>query len=152
MVRRGNGGFLCPRPHPRRRAGRGVLPDPNVRQRQGERRGSRVDLDGSRRLQEHLMYRKILLGGVTAAAILGAGGTAVALTGSDTATRGIGKAASAPATGPNRPGHATGRGRLFKHLSHGQLVTHGKKGFVTHEFINGTVTAVSSTSITVQPA
>ncbi len=29
------------------------------------------------------MYRKILLGGVTAAAIVGAGGTAIALTGSD---------------------------------------------------------------------
>jgi hypothetical protein len=98
------------------------------------------------------MYRKILVGGMTAAAILGAGGTALALTGANAATDGTGKAASSTATGSPRAGHANGRARLFKHLSHGQIVTQGKNGFVTHDFIKGTVTAVSATSITVQAA
>jgi|tagenome__1003787_1003787.scaffolds.fasta_scaffold20809142_2 hypothetical protein len=96
------------------------------------------------------MYRKVLVGGMTAAAILGAGGTALALTGSGTASTGAGTTASA--TGSARPGHAKGKARLFRHLSHGVIVTHGKNGFVTHDFIKGAVTAVSATSITVQAA
>ena len=96
------------------------------------------------------MYRKVLAAGATAAAIVGAGGTAFALTGSngsgDATTTSSVASAKAPAA------HPRGKARLFKHLSHGQFVTHTKKGFVTHEVIRGTVTAVSPTSITVQAA
>jgi hypothetical protein len=93
------------------------------------------------------MYRRILIGGVTAAAILGAGGTAMALTGSDTSS---GTPSSTSSSAPSQP-QAKHRGReVLRHLVHGQIVTHGKNGYVTHDLINGTVTAVSSTSITVQ--
>jgi hypothetical protein len=99
------------------------------------------------------MYRKTLIGGATAAAIVCAGGTALALSGS----------AATPAT-PAAP-HATtaakahqhqhglfGGGKKLRRLAHGQLVIRGKNGFVTHDLINGTVTAVSSDSITVSAA
>lgn len=92
------------------------------------------------------MYRRVLLGGLTAAAIVGAGGTALALTGSDeTATGSPTPAASAAA-------HKHGKGKLLRRLQHGQIVTKGKDGFVTHDLIKGTVTAVSATSITVRAA
>jgi hypothetical protein len=96
------------------------------------------------------MYRRILLGGVTAAAIVGAGGTAIALTGSDN-TNGT------PSTTTAAPGHPAkgkgkGKGKMLRNLAHAQIVRKGKDGFVTHTLINGTVTAVSATSITVQAA
>lgn len=93
------------------------------------------------------MYRNILVGGLTVAAILGAGGTALALTGDNT-TSGQASTSAHAAAAPA----AKGRARLLKRLSHAQIVTSGKKGFVTHELIKGTVTAVSATSITVQAA
>jgi len=95
------------------------------------------------------MYRKVLVGGLTAAAILGAGGTALALTGSDASSGGSGLASVA---GDRSGHHPKGKARLLKRLSHAEIVTHGKKGFVTHALIKGTVTAVSPTSITVQAA
>jgi hypothetical protein len=92
------------------------------------------------------MYRKVPIGGVTAAAVLGAGGTALALTGSDTTGGHPATKAAAAA------GHHKGRARLLKRLSHAQIVTSGRNGFVTHDLIKGTVTAVSATSVTVQAA
>ena len=93
------------------------------------------------------MYRRVLVGGLTAASILGAGGTALALTGSD------GPSGSSAGSGA-RAGHHLGHGkaRLLKRLQHAEIVTKNAKGFVTHELIKGTVTDVSSTSITVQAA
>jgi len=90
------------------------------------------------------MYRNVLVGGLTAAAILGAGGTALALTGSD-GSSGSGSSHSAA-------GHVGGKARLLRRLSHAEIVTRNAQGFVTHELIKGTVTAVSSSSITVQAA
>jgi preprotein translocase subunit YajC len=97
------------------------------------------------------MYRKVLAAGATAAAIVGAGGTALALTGSN----GTGDATTTTsnvALTNSSAEHPRAKARLFRHLSHGQFVTHTKKGFVTHDVIRGTVTAVSPTSITVQAA
>jgi preprotein translocase subunit YajC len=97
------------------------------------------------------MYRKILLGGITAAAIVGAGGTAIALTGSDSTNGTPTTTASAPA----HPGKdkAKGKAKLLRNVAHAQIVTKGKDGtFVTHDLITGTVTSVSSGSITVQAA
>lgn len=106
------------------------------------------------------MYRRVLVTGVTAAAIVGAGSTALALSGSD-ATSG---APTTPTTtsAPDHPGKhgehgksgkdKSGKRKLLRHAVHAQIVTKGKDGFVTHDFINGTVTAVSPTSITVQAA
>jgi hypothetical protein len=94
------------------------------------------------------MYRRILLGGVTAAAIVGAGGTALAITGSDQSTAGTPSSTSTAA--PQK--HAKGKGKLLRRMQHAEIVTKGKNGYVTHELINGTVTAVSATSITVQAA
>lgn len=96
------------------------------------------------------MYHKILIGGVTAAAILGAGGTALAVTGSD-ATSGTPDANQTARISSSPRSHA--RHGLLRRLQHGQIVTRGKDGtFVTHDVIKGTVTAVSPTSITVQAA
>jgi hypothetical protein len=100
------------------------------------------------------MYRNFLIGGVTAAAIVGAGGTAIALTGSDT-TAGAPAAAAASSSTPStadRQKRLARKGKLLKRMQHAQITTRGKDGFVTHDLINGTVTAVSSTSITVQAA
>jgi hypothetical protein len=100
------------------------------------------------------MYRKILISGVTAAAIVGAGGTALALTGSDQPATGSGTSSSAAgSTAKHATKHANRQGRMLRRLSHGQFVTRGKNGtFVTHDLITGTVTSASSSSITVQAA
>jgi hypothetical protein len=92
------------------------------------------------------MYRRILVGGVTAAAIVGAGGTAIALTGSDS-TSGTPSTASSASSHPGKA-----KAKRLHNLVHAQMVRKGKDGFVTHTVINGTVTAVSATSITVQAA
>jgi hypothetical protein len=107
------------------------------------------------------MYRKVLISGVTAAAIIGAGGTALALTGSDS-TAGTPSATSSSAPSHAKAGHAKGKdgkakkggkAKILRRLAHGQFVVKGKDGkFVTHDLITGTVTSVSSSSITVQAA
>ena len=91
------------------------------------------------------MYRRVLVGGLTAASILGAGGTALALTGSD------GSSGSAGSSAGKLAGHH-GKARLLKRLQHAEIVTKNAQGFVTHELIKGTVTELSATSITVQAA
>jgi hypothetical protein len=93
------------------------------------------------------MYRKILIGGMTAAAIAGAGGTALAFSGSGT-TDGTPLTSTQAAHRPL----LHGKGKILRRLAHGQLVVRGKDGFVTHNLIVGTVTSVSSTSITVRAA
>jgi ABC-type oligopeptide transport system substrate-binding subunit len=97
------------------------------------------------------MYRRILLGGVTAAVILGAGGTALALTGSNS-TDGTASTTSATSTAATQPGKAKAKGqtKLLRKVAHAQIVRKGKDGFVTYTLIKGTVTSVSATSITVQ--
>ena len=95
------------------------------------------------------MYRKVLVAGATAAAIVGAGGTALALSGDDGTSSTNGTVATATAAGHSK---AKGKGRLLRRMSHAQIVTRNKTGFVTHDLIRGTVTAVSATSITVQAA
>jgi hypothetical protein len=92
------------------------------------------------------MYRRVLVGGLTAASILGAGGTALALTGSDSPS-----SQGTHASGKHAGQHH-GKARLLKRLQHAEIVTKNAKGFVTHELIKGTVTDVSATSITVQSA
>lgn len=106
------------------------------------------------------MYRRILIGGITAAAIVGAGGTAIALTGSDSTNGTPTTTATAPAhPGKDHPGKAhpgkdrmKGKAGLLRNVAYAQIVTKGKHGFVTHTLINGTVMSVSATSITVQAA
>lgn len=95
------------------------------------------------------MYRRILIGGVTAAVIVGAGGAALATTGSQS-TNGSPSATGTHAKTHNRK-HAKGR-RLLRRLDHAQVTVHTKKGFVTRELIRGTVTQVSASSITVTSA
>jgi hypothetical protein len=92
-------------------------------------------------------YRKIAVAGVTVAAVVG-GGTAAAVAASSgsSSTNGSGSQASA---------HRHKHPRLVRHLVrgvHGQVVTHGKNGYVTHSAVRGTVSAVSATAITVQAA
>jgi hypothetical protein len=91
---------------------------------------------------------KFAAAGAAAAVVLGAGTAALAASGSGT-TSGSGSSASSTAhTAKNKLRHK----RLLMHGVHGQIVTHGKDGYVTHSGIRGTATTVSATSITVKAA
>lgn len=99
------------------------------------------------------MYRKVLITGVTAAAIIGAGGTALAVSGSDTPSGTPSGSSSAKHDHHGKQGKHGKHGKLLRKLSHGAFVVKGKDGkFVTHDLIKGTATSVSATSITVQAA
>lgn len=98
------------------------------------------------------MYRKSLIGGATAAAIVCAGGTALALSGSDTPSATSGTTGTTSATAGRQHHGLFGHGKLLRRLAHGEVVLRGKDGFVTHDVIAGTVTAVSSSAITVHAA
>lgn len=108
------------------------------------------------------MYKKILIGGVTAAAIIGAGGTAMAVSGSNstpatsTGSSSTSNSTNHGSTSAKHDGKHAGKhkgkhafGVALRRLEHGQFVTRTKDGTVTHDLIRGTVTAVSATSITV---
>jgi hypothetical protein len=100
------------------------------------------------------MYRRILIGGVIAAAIVGAGGVAVALSGSD-GSAGTQRTTVSSRRAPAGLGtlRALARdGRLLRRVAHGEVVVRGREGFVTHDVIVGTVTSIAATSITVLAA
>jgi hypothetical protein len=122
--------------------------------RSAERIRAKVVARGSARdHEEQRMYRKTLIGGVTAAAIVCAGGTALALSGSESTPGASGTASSTSSgSGGGKQHGLLGRAKALRRLAHGELVIRGKDGFVTHDLIVGTVTAVSSNSITVQAA
>ena len=107
------------------------------------------------------MWKKVLVAGSVGAVILGAGGVALASTGSTAPS-------PSPSTSPST-GHANGpsgkaskqgkdgtaRGDLRRGLLrsvHGQVTTKTKSGFVTYDGIKGIVTAVSPTSISIKAA
>jgi hypothetical protein len=94
------------------------------------------------------MFRKILIGGVTAAVIVGAAGTALAVSGSDTME---GTPVATDVAADHHP-LLDGRGKLLRRVAHGEVVVRGQDGFVQHDLIVGKVTSVSSTSITVRAA
>jgi hypothetical protein len=89
--------------------------------------------------------RRILISGVTAAAILGTGAGALAVSGTDQ-TSGT----------PAKTSHAAGKHAIAKalrrHAVHGQIVTKGKDGYVRHDGVTGVVTAVSASAIGVKAA
>jgi hypothetical protein len=85
------------------------------------------------------MYRKILVSGIAAAAVLGTGTVAMAATGSST-----------PSTGSQ---HRPAARAVLKHALHGQFVSRAANGtFVTHDFARGKVTGVSPVLIVVHTA
>jgi preprotein translocase subunit YajC len=90
---------------------------------------------------------KFAAAGAAAAIVIGAGTAAFAVSGSDT-TSGSGSSASTSHNAMKALRHK----RLLLHMVHGQIVTHGADGYVTHSGIRGTATAVSPTSITVKAA
>jgi hypothetical protein len=97
------------------------------------------------------MYSKVLIGGVTAAAIVGAGTAALALGDPSGPTPGK-PAAHAPMHPGKHAGKHHGRhpGRLLRRVVHGEIVTITPDGFVTHQLIRGAVTDVTARSITVK--
>lgn len=110
-------------------------------------------LIGTGRVEEELLFRKIMIGGVTAAVIVGAGGTALAVSGSDTGSgtpSGSGTSGTHDTNHSGKNGHGKKAHRALRRVDHAQIVLHTKKGFVTRQLIKGTVTAVSASSITVQ--
>jgi hypothetical protein len=96
------------------------------------------------------MYRKILVGGVTAAAILGAGTAALATTGSDTTSGTPTPSGTSSSTHAKSGKHGKGKHSPLQRAAHAKITVKTKKGYVTRDLINGTVTAVSASSITVQ--
>ena len=103
------------------------------------------------------MWKKIAIAGAIGAAVLGSGAAALAVSGSSTPTpSSTGSSSSGTSTGGTAGStgkHAGGKGErlrlALKNFEHGEWVTQGKSGAVTHDAIKGTVTSVSSTSITV---
>lgn len=89
------------------------------------------------------MIKKILVTGVTAACILGAGTAALAESGSGSTTSGSGSTGASAA-------HRRAARALLHHAVHGQIVTDGSGGYVRHDGVLGKVAAVSATSITVK--
>lgn len=116
--------------------------------------------------------RKIIIVGVTAAAILGTGTAALAVTGDPTAPSGTTGSQQQPPGQPGGPmgnggpgqgngpgqghgpadgprGHRGGQG-MMKNAEHGEVVMQDKDGgFVTHEFARGVVAEVSANLIVV---
>ena len=104
------------------------------------------------------MVKKIVIAGMAAAAVLGAGTAALATSGlSANSASPASSANSAASTSPG-PGKAAQANRrpglnLARRALHATWVTrNGSSGFVTHDAIRGQVTAVSASSITVKAA
>ncbi len=100
------------------------------------------------------MIRKIAIVGVTCAAVVGTGATALAATGNSS---GSGQPAPSSRTAAHHAGpgkHGAKMRRLIHRFGvHGEIVTTDKSGnFTTREGIVGTVSDVSSTAITVKAA
>jgi hypothetical protein len=110
------------------------------------------------------MFRKIAIAGATAAVIVGAGTAAIAATGSSSSGTPSTGTTGSSSTSSSTPAKADGSklGKFAKrhpgvaaliehHAVHGQIVTtDGKGNYVTHDGILGSVSAVSSTSITIK--
>ena len=94
-------------------------------------------------------WRKVLVIGTTTCACLGAGGAAMALSGSSGSVATARQSSATHSSGASK--HNRGRFAL-RRVVNGTFVMHGKGGFVTHDVINGAVTSVSSTAITVHAA
>jgi hypothetical protein len=95
------------------------------------------------------VWKKIAISGAIGAAVLGSGAAALAVSGSPTPGTPSSTSSAAPA------GKHPAARALLRHTVHGQFVTKDKNasgGFVTHDVIRGTATAVSSSSITVKAA
>jgi hypothetical protein len=93
------------------------------------------------------MWKKIAVAGVVSAAILGTGAAALADTSTSTPTPS--STPTAAGTSTPKTGHLRAKGVLAR-IEHGEWVSQGKSGDVTHDAVGGTVSAVSATSITVK--
>ena len=91
------------------------------------------------------MLKQIMIAGSAAAVVLGAGTAALAASGSSSSSSPA-PSASAAAT----PAKAHKAKNELRRSLHATWVTRGKGGFVTHQAIRGSVTAVSASSITVR--
>ncbi len=105
------------------------------------------------------MWKKAAAAGAVGAAILGAGGIAMAASGPTDSTSASASATPSSTPPSTSPTTATGRRAHHPRLNalrrtvHGTVVTRAKDGtFVTHEVARGTVGAITPTSITVHSA
>jgi hypothetical protein len=106
------------------------------------------------------MFRKVAIAGATAAVIVGAGTAALATTGDNSGTSGTPSTATTAASSTTaKAGNLSRFARrhpgiaalISHHAVHGQIVTSDGNGkYTTHDGILGTVSAVSSTSITIK--
>jgi hypothetical protein len=96
------------------------------------------------------MLHKIATAGVVAAVIVGAGTTALAVTGDQQTTAG-----RATGSGRIKPAHSAHQGKgqvlrkALRRVEHAVVVTKGKDGYIEHDAIRGRVSSVSASSISV---
>lgn len=105
------------------------------------------------------MFRKIALAGATAAVIVGAGTTALAVSGDSPTTTGHGTSSAQHKPGAghaNRKDRRAALRKALRHFAHAEYVTKGGKksggAFVKHDAIVGQVLSVSATSLEVKAA
>ncbi len=115
------------------------------------------------------MFRRIITAGAAAAVIVGAGTTALAVSGAPqtiagTATQSTpsGQSTSNSRSGSTQSAAQSGRhgGKnrraalraALRRVAHAEFVTRGTDGFVQHDAVRGEVTSVSATSISVRAA
>lgn len=103
------------------------------------------------------MYRKLVITGAAAAAIIGSGTAALAATGSSSSptpsATTSGTQAPASSTPAKHPGRRAAARKFLIHAVHGQVVTKNKDGnFVTHDYARGLVKGVSTKLIVVHTA
>jgi hypothetical protein len=98
------------------------------------------------------MLSKLATAGAVAAVIVGAGTTALAVSGEPATT--AGHAALSNTAKKHHSEHARRGGlrKVLARVAHAEVITKGKDGFVEHDAIRGQVTAVSASSISVKAA
>jgi hypothetical protein len=98
------------------------------------------------------MYRKLIVAGAAAAAIVGSGTAAMALTGSSTPSGSSPAGSSAASSSAAAPARSLER-KLLRRTVHGQFVTRDKSGhYITHDYARGKVSGVSTQLIVVHTA
>ncbi len=97
------------------------------------------------------MWKKFVVAGTAGAVLLGAGGVAVAATDGPSPSPTPSPSTTAKASAHGKHGAKDLRQALSRAV-HGQVTTKTKNGYITHDAIRGTVTAVAPSSITVRAA
>lgn len=98
------------------------------------------------------MWKKVLISGAVGAAILAAGGTALAASGAGSPSPAPATTSSGQTAHAGHPEAALRVRAVLRRTLHATWTTGRDGSFTTHDAIRGTVTAVSPSSVTVRAA